>query len=385
MRRSAEQTEKQAKYENEAPGEPKAKKIRLADSTPNIATLDNGTMVEVYKYLDYCGLAKNSLVSKRFRNLIQTHRHKFALLYVDHIEMECVTMPPTAVKVFDKWLSFEEYNEWAVRNGYLLQVSLESQAGEEQNALQRTFDRKVYQLNACADYNDPTHRRIDTKTSIFFARAELNHEYWPSFQHFVRFLTAPFVCIRHIMLTSQNDVLNLLTGAMNPEHERIQCRKLTVYLEDNTQKLISWIKNHVSCYEFVQIMDNRRHDSTSNYDKELLDLFATGNRCTSAITIVINDLSTVLADFVQKFIDLKTCDENQMVESIQGNATGRVLVEVLKRNFASFILKDEADDDIDWTTIFQFNNNDVGKRMQLSIVTHSRYPASDFSMKIMNL
>ncbi|KAI1695756.1 hypothetical protein Ddc_21004 [Ditylenchus destructor] len=87
MRRSDRSTKKQPELENEAHGKLKAKKSQSENRISKIATLDNGTMVEALKYLNYCQLAKNSLVSKRFRNVIQTHRHKLALLFVHSIDM----------------------------------------------------------------------------------------------------------------------------------------------------------------------------------------------------------------------------------------------------------------------------------------------------------
>ncbi|KAI1695228.1 hypothetical protein DdX_19699 [Ditylenchus destructor] len=103
MHRFTRATEKQeAKVENEAREEPKAKKSRLADRISTVAKLDNGTMVEAFKYLNYCQLAKNSLVSMRFRNVIQTHRHKLAVLYVDSIRMKSIPKMNTTLPSFQQ-------------------------------------------------------------------------------------------------------------------------------------------------------------------------------------------------------------------------------------------------------------------------------------------
>ncbi|KAI1706330.1 hypothetical protein Ddc_15342 [Ditylenchus destructor] len=80
MRRSTRLAEKQAKSENDTQSESQEKN-RFSMS----AAMDNGTMVESFKYLNYCQLAKISLVSKRFWNLIRTNRHRLALLYVDYV------------------------------------------------------------------------------------------------------------------------------------------------------------------------------------------------------------------------------------------------------------------------------------------------------------
>ncbi|KAI1697034.1 hypothetical protein DdX_18743 [Ditylenchus destructor] len=65
-----------------------SKKKSILATIPNIAAMDNGTMVEAFKFLNYYQLAKNSLVSKRYWNLIRTHRHKLALLDVNYIDMK---------------------------------------------------------------------------------------------------------------------------------------------------------------------------------------------------------------------------------------------------------------------------------------------------------
>ncbi|KAI1713326.1 trypsin inhibitor like cysteine rich domain-containing protein [Ditylenchus destructor] len=87
MRRSARLGEKQMNSKNEAETEPKAMKSQSDDRISNIATMDNGTMVESFKFLNYRQLAKNSLVSNRYWNLIRTHRHSLALLDIKEIRV----------------------------------------------------------------------------------------------------------------------------------------------------------------------------------------------------------------------------------------------------------------------------------------------------------
>ncbi|KAI1699269.1 hypothetical protein Ddc_18636 [Ditylenchus destructor] len=202
--------------------------------------MDNGTMVEVFKYLNYCELAKNSLVSKWFRNLIQTYRHSFALLDVYSLRMtRCENT--AAIVIFDKWISPKKYNEWVIRNGYSKQVPIEGQFAGEQSA---EDDRKVYALWANVDYKDFNPNR----TIVFSVNAELNHENRPLFQHFLHLLTDPFISIYRLEFTPQNDVLNLLTRAMNTNHGSIQCRELTFNLDGNAHKFISWVKDQVCRY-----------------------------------------------------------------------------------------------------------------------------------------
>ncbi|KAI1696001.1 hypothetical protein DdX_19270 [Ditylenchus destructor] len=52
--------------------------------------MDNGTMVEALKYLNYCQLANCSFISKRFCDMIRAHGHKLALRYVDSMYMVIV-------------------------------------------------------------------------------------------------------------------------------------------------------------------------------------------------------------------------------------------------------------------------------------------------------
>ncbi|KAI1693444.1 hypothetical protein DdX_20653 [Ditylenchus destructor] len=288
MRRSSRLAEKQANLGNDACKEPKAKKHRLNDKTTKIATIDNGTMVEAFKYLDYSQLAKKSLVSKRFRN----ERAKCTNKYI---------------KMFNKVLSPEEYDEWVIDNHYSKQVPLENQvAGEESTH----SGSNVYKLYAYGAITYPNH------SVEFFVRAELNHENWPLFQHF---------------------------------------------------KLLSWIKDHVCCNEFSICGDSTLTDSS--YDQELLTFLITGAHCTSAIYVRGYDLTNVVIDFVKKFMDCKNCEFVQSICSgaFVDEEESRI-ARILKREYPAFILKEEHSEEDDFHTyVFAFNNVDIGKKIQLTI------------------
>ncbi|KAI1696058.1 hypothetical protein DdX_19257 [Ditylenchus destructor] len=213
--------------------------------------MDNGTMVEAFKYLNYTQLAKKSLVSKRFCNLIRNNRKYLARLYVDRISMDSFQPVPVAIKVFNKELSTEAYNEWVICNNYSKQVPLDDQLASMQSRRVTGGYAKFsgYQLSAVAYYTDPNHREWNDRTSVFSAQAELNQQNWPVFEHFVRLATDPFIYIDSMNLTPQNDVLNLLAGAINSER-RLQCNELSFYLNGNSQKSFTWAKNHVRCNRF---------------------------------------------------------------------------------------------------------------------------------------
>ncbi|KAI1705309.1 hypothetical protein Ddc_15779 [Ditylenchus destructor] len=225
-------------------------KHQISGARPN-PSLDNDTTVEVFKYLNYCQLAKTSLVSKRFSDLIRTHRHKLALLYVESIGMSKDNYDPAAIKNFDQELSPEAYNEWVIRNDYSKQIPLETQIARIQST---HCDRKVYRLHADADYHYTDSNPSFKEKSVFSASIELSHENWPVFQHFIRLLTDPFIHIRSLGLPYQNDALNLLAGAVNQDRGRLQCRLLGVSLQHNMQDRISWIKEHVFCSFKIAIM-----------------------------------------------------------------------------------------------------------------------------------
>ncbi|KAI1703300.1 hypothetical protein Ddc_16618 [Ditylenchus destructor] len=292
--------------------------------------MDNGTMIEAFKYLKYSQLAKNSLVSKLFRDLTQTHRHSLALLCVDEIIMKRISLRgPANINVFDKDLSPEEYDEWVNRNQYSKEAPLE----------------------------DSNRRR---RQDIFKASAELSHENWPLFQHFVRLITDPFIYIRWMDLIPQNEILNLLVGAVNSDRERLQCGKLTFRLEGNVQKFMSWIKNNVRCDKFQIISDSRE----LRCDEGLPDFFLTGANCTSKIYMEYYEPSDVIVEFAQKFMDLKTRDDYKVVEFLDCNVAKRCVQE-LKRKCAKFIVEEENDDG-NSKHVFEFVNNDIGKKMQLT-------------------
>ncbi|KAI1699637.1 hypothetical protein Ddc_18473 [Ditylenchus destructor] len=276
--------------------------------------MDNGTMIEAFKYLKYSQLAKNSLVSKLFRDLTRTHRHSLALLCVDEITMKRISLRgPANINVYDKDLSPEEYDEWVNRNQYSKAAPLE---------------------------------------------------------HFVRLIADPFVYIRWMDLIPQNEILNLLVGAVNSDRElsqivnsdreRLQCGKLTFCLEGNVQKFMSWIKNNVRCDNFQIISDYQQ----LRYDDGLPDFFLTGAHCTSKICMEYYEPSDVIVEFAQKFMDLKTCDDYKVVEFLDCNVA-KLCVHELTRKCAKFIVKEENDDG-DSEHVFEFVNNDIGKKMQLT-------------------
>ncbi|KAI1708038.1 hypothetical protein Ddc_14508 [Ditylenchus destructor] len=319
--------------------------------------MDSGTLMEVFSFLNYCQLARNCLVSKRFRDLIRTNRHRLALLYVDNIYMVYDNYVPsncTAIKIVDKWLSPEEYNEWVIRNGYSKQVSLEDQ---------RRFGLK--------------------RTNVFYANADFNLENWPVFQHFVRLLSDPFIYIRSMELAYQTDVLSLLSGAINQDHGRLQCKQLVYNLCANAQQFMSWKKDHVLCDQF-KIIGFKFW--LSNFDEMFLDFFMTGANCTSRIDVRNYNLSVVLVDFVKKFMDLKHCDEYQIVETIESNASFGA-VDVLKRVYAEFIVKEEKnEDDHIIEQVFEFVNVEIGKKLQLTFIQRLQSYLDPYSsFKIFNL
>ncbi|KAI1698456.1 hypothetical protein Ddc_19100 [Ditylenchus destructor] len=347
---------------------------RTVEVMSNIATMDNGTMVEAFKYLNYSQLAKNSLVSKRYRDLIRSHRHKFALLYVDSLVMSNCRTNPSLIIVFDKHLSAQDYNEWVIRNRYSKQIPIEGQVAGKQSG---QYDHRVYGLWANACY--------ERSTNVFDAQTKLNHKHWPLFQHFVRLLMDPFILIQDIEFICQNDVLNLLVGAFNQGRDRLQCKKLKLNFEGNVQKLTGWMKSHVSCEE-IQI----HNYSLSSYHEELLDLLVTGAHCTSAIKIEYGIPSRIVVQLVQKFMDLKNSDECQMVESIRNNVM-RQSGDGLKRDYADFMVKEERHEGyrstVEYVRVFEFVNNDVGKKLQ---ITEKKFGVGDersdsFAMSLKNL
>ncbi|KAI1702180.1 hypothetical protein Ddc_17251 [Ditylenchus destructor] len=364
--------------------EPSAQGRRSDNRIANIATMDNDTTVEAFKYLNYCRLAKNSLVSKRFRDLIQNQRHKLARIYVDSIGMyENYHDPTNSVEIFDKTLSPEEYNNWVIHNRYSKQIPLETQIAGMQSTQN---ERKVYRLYANVDYyykdSKPSYRT--NNVNVFNARTELSQENWPVFQHFFRLLTDPFIFIRSMGLPRQNDALNLLAGAINPDCGRIQCQSLYVDLEDNMQNRISWIKGHVHCYHFSIMGPIYPIVLPSNHDEEFLDFFMTGANCTSSIYLKFYEPCKLIARFVQKFMDLKGCDENKVVGTIVCHPNANVNIDALKRDYADFVVK-EYISEITGSSylVFEFVNNDIERKLKFKICFC--YSSTEFKLRVANV
>ncbi|KAI1703431.1 hypothetical protein Ddc_16539 [Ditylenchus destructor] len=329
--------------------------------------MDNGTLLETLKFLNYCQLAKSSRVSKRFRDIIRTNRHRLALLHVTKLSMNHPKRPIFLLHlktiVFGKEFSPEDYNEWVIHNGYSKQIPLE---GRDAGSMQ--YECGYYELKAEVDDKDPTHGPASNGIIAFNAYTKVDHENWPLFQHFVRLLTDPFIYIRSLELISQSDVSNLLPGAIVPEQlYRLQCGELKFIIESNILKFFRWIKNNVQCGEYK--IDHNRH--LAHYEENVLDqvffnFLLTGARCTSKIKITYPDPSKVIAGFVQKFMDLKNCDEYQFVEFIECNVMYAPSADELKSKYVKFFVKEEQINNNRTDYTFEFVNNDVEKKLKLT-------------------
>ncbi|KAI1708699.1 hypothetical protein DdX_11778 [Ditylenchus destructor] len=338
---------------------------------PNMVPMDNETMVETFKFLKYYQLATNSLVSKRFRDLIRTHRHKLALLYVNIFMHSYVANEDLVVmNMFNEKLSLEAYNEWIVRNGYSKQIPLEAQIVEKENT-----ENKKYYFGADVYQNPNTNPNI--ATNVLYARTQLTDEAWPLFHHLIRLLMDPFVYFRSLSLYSLKGVFSSLAGAMSPDRDRLQCEKLNIGFDGDTQNFIVWVKDHVRCNK-MEIYGN----SDSNYDQELLEFIMTGAPCTSAIHVGRYDLSKVVVDFVQKFTGLKNCDEYKIVETTLGKIKDDRVVDEVKRNCGELFSEEvEFEEGSGTRQIIGIINNDIDKRLTLNVRNFHNRPSS-FSIKI---
>ncbi|KAI1694687.1 hypothetical protein DdX_19982 [Ditylenchus destructor] len=270
--------------------------------------------------------------------------------------------------MFDKEVTTEEYNEWIARNGYSKKVPVEGQiAGNESTE----NGRVIYTLWANI-YQNPNNRQ-DIATTVFEAYVELKDETWPLFQHLIRLLMDPLIYIRSLSLFPQMEVLNLLTEAMNPDRDRLQCKQLKIHFNDDSRKFVAWIKDYVRCDEF-EIYGNKEW----NYDEELLNLFLTGAPCTTAINVITYDLLNVIVDLVQIFMGLKNREEYQLIESIRGKFNDQGALEEFKRNLGEFIAEEgQYEEGRGIMQVVGFINNDIDKkltlRFQICNVYHSLY------------
>ncbi|KAI1702026.1 hypothetical protein Ddc_17306 [Ditylenchus destructor] len=392
-------SQKEENSEGEAWSEPKTKKNRKDDRIKNIVELDNGTMVHVFKYLNYCQLAKKNLVSKRFWNVISTNRHRLTRLLVDDISMTpCYGDTSTEIQVFNEDLTPEEYNEWTICNRYLKQIPLDNQISAQGSRR----GNSSYHLSA--NTKDPIFRRNIyhpiNENSAFSAFAKVTDEKWPLFEHFIRLLIDPFISIKRIELSSENDVLNALTKAVTKEN-RLRSKVLTFNANGSIQNFLVWIKDYVSCDAFVFDADQRLNvsecvdedgnyhsisnsDVYKNYDKQLFDFCVTGAGCASAITINYYDFSRGIGDLMQKFMDIKSADDCQLFQSIESSSalTEGYYAYDLKEKFEEFLVKgddefddngsDESedgdvsfDDDGYMKLTFELCNTDIKKKLEL--------------------
>ncbi|KAI1702171.1 hypothetical protein Ddc_17242 [Ditylenchus destructor] len=294
------------------------------------------------------------------------------------------SLGPATIKIFSNDFSAEEYNDWIIRNNYSKQIPVEvqKQIPLEEERITAYFDEtyhylKVYELTA-DDYKDPSQ---DT-TSAFSAHKKVNNETWPLFQHFVRLLTDPFIHIRRVELVPQNDVFNLLASTIDRSNRgRLQCENLRFAVQSNYPKLLNWIKDHVRCVSF------RIDVSSPNCFTQLLDFSATGSDCTSEMSVYMYISKAFIIDLVQKFMNLKNCDESHFVHSIRGFVTKRT-TEALNSEYGEFLIKEDSKrNGLVWrsTLVFEFINVDIETKIQLAVIDYIDLIYIDFIPQIINL
>ncbi|KAI1691749.1 hypothetical protein DdX_21661 [Ditylenchus destructor] len=118
-------------------------------------------------------------------------------------------------------------------------------------------------------------------------------------------------------------------------------------------------------------------------DKQLLDFFATGSHCTSEVFVIFNWISkAVIVDFVQKFMDLKSRDDSQLVESIRGYVS-ETTAEAMKNNYVKFFTQGNYENRWNVEDIFELVNADIAKKLQLTISQSCQ--TNQVILKIINL
>ncbi|KAI1702394.1 MIZ/SP-RING zinc finger domain-containing protein [Ditylenchus destructor] len=386
--------------------QPKKRKFCDAPGMTNINSLDIYTMLKVFKYLDYCELAKSSRVSKKFYNIIRAHRKSLARLTVESVIMTMKTSCRSTffLQTFNKLLSPSAYKEWILRNQYLDQVQFYAQfAGEQIIEYDDKMDQRylkeykgIHFFTAEVNYKYPN---FGDNTKVFHARIPLQHIHKnvALLQHFVRLLTDPNIYINYLQLDPQNDVLTLLDKTIgNRDRNRLHCKVLEVYpnvdIYPFTPNLISWAKNNVCCNE-LNIEYHFGDHLTRTHDQMLLDLFMNGSHMTSAINTFIYDLSNVVVDFVQNFMDLQQSDDHQIVQHIHGNRSLQIAVAKLKSKYVECVVMEEIDACEDTSEyVFEFVNSNIAKKLQLTgtvvngdNLAHFYMIKSEFSLNITDL
>ncbi|KAI1697129.1 hypothetical protein Ddc_19911 [Ditylenchus destructor] len=180
-------------------------------------------------------------------------------------------------------------------------------------------------------------------------------------------------------LNPKINVSNLLAATIDLSNRgRLQCEILKFDFEGNSLKFFNWIKDHVCCGKFLLAVSNR----SINREKLFLDFFATGSDCASEVVATSHHLlKAVVVGLVQKFVDLKSCDESHIVHSIRGTVI-KPTAEALKSNYAKFFVKEEKDR-YGWTAhVFEIVNADIGKKMRLTV---SNSASHQVTLEIINL
>ncbi|KAI1706611.1 hypothetical protein Ddc_15192 [Ditylenchus destructor] len=351
--------------------------------------VDDHTLEQTFKFLGYFQLAKSSLVSRRFSRVIQSNRSRLAKLRVKKLLMDRrIRIHQNFITVCDVEFNPNEYREWAYPYGYTKGYRFDSPvvavtaAYDSRSPERREQHHSFIRLQALA-YEDS-----NTLVTVFSAvtSTKLSYDNWPLYQHFIRLLNDPFAYFERLTLISfQNFAWNALVENYGSRNRSVTCKYAKILLEDDSKDFLVWIKQNVVSED----LSLRRYE-TSTYDQDdTVSFLSTGQKCASSVVLrdeVYNGehLIGAIYDLIEKFLDLETSIQCQMISSINFRHICN-LSERFLTNFARAFVRDEIVED-SFSRIYQFMNRNIKKKLEVKIeIVNIIDPHSTIDHCFMNL
>ncbi|KAI1715338.1 hypothetical protein Ddc_10994 [Ditylenchus destructor] len=360
-------------------------------------------MIDSLRFLNYCDLAKTSLISKKLSEFIQTHRSSLTLLRVKEMIMEYhekqvpdgysrtsySTTMLFGVKKFDL-----DHDDWIESNGYSATFEFKPKEVDLENLFQKQPPKPTncISLHASARYHESgSCIKEDSAplTVVFstFVKPKFNRldcrRHWPMLQHFVRLLSDPFVYFESIHLVSlKNELWKPLVKNLKLTLNRTLCNGAEIRLENNAGEFLDWMKNYLRCSQLSL-------RSTGSPNDELATFLLSGSKCTSHAMISGTYNRALEHNLVARFLTLKQDDRDQMIPSISfpWMISVHTIKEMFGDTFSEFLVREENTLE-SFLQVYEFTNRDIMQKLEVEFCKsreRMHLSLANCFMKVMNL
>ncbi|KAI1692016.1 hypothetical protein DdX_21492 [Ditylenchus destructor] len=328
-------------------------------------------MIDSLRFLNYCDLAKASLISKKLSEFIQTHRSSLPFLRVKEMLMEYheeqlpdrysrksfSTITLFGVKNFDL-----DHKDWIKSNGYSATFEFEHKQSppEPSNRISLHAAARFHESGSCIKEDSaPLTVVFSTFVKPNFHRIDCRR-HWPMLQHFVRLLSDPFVYFERIQLVSlRNELWKPLVKNLKLTLTRTLCNDAEVCVENNAGEFLNWMKNYLRCSHLSL-------RSTGSPNDELAAFLLSGSTCTPLAVISGTYNKELEHNLVARFLTLKQIDRDQVIPSISfpWMISVHTIKEMFEDKFSDFLVREENTSE-SFLQVYEFTNSDIMQKLEV--------------------